>query len=66
MLQNVDAVINSRDLHNVDNVLAPLLQHSLQQRGLSDPSIHSTFMTQAEKPQPLSDHLGQAPGKSIL
>jgi hypothetical protein len=54
MSQNVDTVINSCDPHDVDNALAPLLQRSLRQRGLSDSSIHSMFMTQAEEPQPLS------------
>jgi hypothetical protein len=56
MSQNVDAVIDSRDPHGPDgehDAAAPLLQHTLRRRGLSDSSIHSTFVTQAEElPQP--------------
>ena len=51
--QNVDAVIDSRDSHgpNDDNdAVVPLFQHTLRRRGLSDSSIHSTFMTQSEEP----------------
>ena len=74
MSQNVNAVIDSRDPHgpeDVDNALEPLLQRSLRRRGLSDSSIHSTFMTQAEEPQPLSGRdgsfgAGAWPDKSVL
>jgi hypothetical protein len=53
MSQNVDAVIDSRDPHgpNDDNdAVAPFFQHTLRRRGLSDSSIHSTFITQSEEP----------------
>jgi len=75
MSQNVDAVIDARDPHGPedvnDNAFAPLLQRSLRRRGLSDSSIHSTFMTQAEEPQPLSGRdispmAGIWPDKGVL
>jgi hypothetical protein len=75
MSQNVDAVIDSRDPHGPEDVnddaLAPLLQRTLRRRGLSDSSIHSTFMTQAEEPQPLSGRdgsfgAGAWPDRSVL
>lgn len=53
--QNVDAVIDvdspARHDDDEDNV-SPLLQRTLKRRGLSDSSIHSTFMSQADDPPP--------------
>lgn len=54
--QNVDAVI---DLHSPiqddeNDKLAPLLQRTLRRRGLSDSSMHSTFIAQSEEPPSLS------------
>ena len=49
--QNVDAVIDIDSLaqDNEDSV-SPLLQRTLMRRGLSDSSIHSTFLSQADEP----------------
>jgi len=59
MSQNVNAVIDSHDPHiqnDEDDALAPLLQRTLRRRGMSDSSIHSTFVTQSEEPMPLPGH----------
>ncbi|KZP21552.1 hypothetical protein FIBSPDRAFT_931580 [Athelia psychrophila] len=48
MSQNVDAVIDSRGQDDENDVVAPLLQRTLRRRGLSDSSIHSSFMAQSE------------------
>jgi hypothetical protein len=49
--RNVDAVIDFDTPRDGDeeDTLGPLLQHTLRRRGLSDSSIHSTFMNQSEE-----------------
>ncbi|KAF7971720.1 hypothetical protein HWV62_20087 [Athelia sp. TMB] len=48
MSQNVDAVIDSRGQDDENDTVAPLLQRTLRRRGLSDSSIHSSFMAHSE------------------
>lgn len=48
MSQNVDAVIDSRGQDDENDDVAPLLERTLRRRGLSDSSIHSSFMSQSE------------------
>ena len=48
MSQNINAVIDSRDPHGQtgeDGTVLPPFQRTLRRRGLSDSSIHSSFMT---------------------
>jgi hypothetical protein len=74
MSQNVNAVIDSRDPHGPDNDndgVPPLLQRTLRRRGLSDSSIHSTFMTQVDEAPhlPRNDGMSAAgilPDKGVL
>ncbi|KAE9407242.1 hypothetical protein BT96DRAFT_914824 [Gymnopus androsaceus JB14] len=62
MSRNVDAVIDEQNtrspiLHEGEedregegeDVVAPLMQHTLRRRGLSDSSIHSTYMGQVDE-----------------
>ena len=49
MSRNVDAVIDVSSSNDTgSDTLGPLLQRTLRRRGLSDSSIHSTFLAQAE------------------
>lgn len=51
--QNVDAVIDvDSPAQDNEDTISPLLQRTLRRRGLSDSSIHSTFMSQADEPPP--------------
>ena len=51
--QNVDAVIDvDSPIQDNEDSVAPLLQRTLRRRGLSDSSIHSTFMSQVDEPLP--------------
>ncbi|KAJ3788914.1 hypothetical protein GGU10DRAFT_344963 [Lentinula aff. detonsa] len=67
--QNVDAVIDEQNTRlpivdegahgEEEDVITPLAQHKLRRRGLSDSSIHSTFMSQG-------DESISSPGPSLL
>jgi hypothetical protein len=47
--RNVDAIIDASSANDVEtDSLGPLLRRTLQRRGLSDSSIHSTFISQAD------------------
>ncbi|KAK0499537.1 hypothetical protein EDD18DRAFT_1151576 [Armillaria luteobubalina] len=65
--RNVDAVIDAGTFPRTDDseepdFLGPLLDHSLRRRGLSDSSIHSTFIAEEKRTPTAPDDYSQESG----
>ncbi|KAK0491541.1 hypothetical protein IW261DRAFT_1438264 [Armillaria novae-zelandiae] len=65
--RNVDAVIDAGTFPRTDDseepdFLGPLLDHSLRRRGLSDSSIHSSFIAEEKRTPTASDDYPQESG----